>query len=237
MATAAEPLWRACTMAAILTYTSARSHTEAARELYLLETFTFLPPAAEAAVAPRRVSRPAASAAKMPQCLPLVHSDVIGLVAFNLVLRIVLARMMDVTFVVHVTRMHLHDTAADPAGLGIPGDVIADFECLRHNPMLLSNPGRRHTTRAGTRAIRNDSGSTAIWTAGNSLSAAFFPWYFWRFAATNSLARTRPLADLPGSIQASNEPGRRRGQLNVPLAISRLYSTLPGSFQESPVQK
>jgi hypothetical protein len=41
--------------------------------------------------------------------------DVIRLIAFDLVLRIVLARMMDVAFVVHIARMHLHDMAADPA--------------------------------------------------------------------------------------------------------------------------
>ena len=63
----------------------------------------------------------------------LVQSEVIGLVAFDLVLRIILARMMDITFVVHVARMHSHDPAADSASLGIPTYVIADFECLFHD--------------------------------------------------------------------------------------------------------
>ena len=71
--------------------------------------------------------------AKVPQCLTLVHSDVISLVAPNLVLRVVLARMMNIAFVIHVARMHLHDMAADSASFGIPTHVIADFECLPHN--------------------------------------------------------------------------------------------------------
>ena len=74
---------------------------------------------------------------KEPQCCSLVHGDMIGLIALNLVLRIILARMMDVAFVVHVCRVHPHDMAADPASFGIPGYMIADFECLRHEPILL----------------------------------------------------------------------------------------------------
>ena len=69
----------------------------------------------------------------MPQCFTFVQSDVIGLVAFDLVLRIILARVVDIAFVVHVARMHPHDMAADPAGFGIPTYVIADFEDLCHH--------------------------------------------------------------------------------------------------------
>ncbi len=69
----------------------------------------------------------------MPQCPALVHSNVICLVAFDLVLRLVLARMVDITFVVHVARMHAHDMTPDPAGFGIPTYVIANFEFLLHN--------------------------------------------------------------------------------------------------------
>jgi hypothetical protein len=68
----------------------------------------------------------------MPQGFTHMQSDMIGLVAFDLVLRIILARMMDVAFVVHVARMDPHDTAADPASFGIPTYVIADFEFLCH---------------------------------------------------------------------------------------------------------
>ncbi len=71
--------------------------------------------------------------AKMPQGSALVQGDMIGFVAFNLVLWIVCARVMDIAFVVHIPRVHAHDTAADPAGFGIPTHVIANFEYLRHD--------------------------------------------------------------------------------------------------------
>jgi hypothetical protein len=66
------------------------------------------------------------------QCPGLVQRDVIGLVAFDLILRVLFARMMSVAFVVHVARMYLHDVAADPARFRIPGNVIANFEFLVH---------------------------------------------------------------------------------------------------------
>lgn len=77
------------------------------------------------------------SAVKAPQCFALVHGDMIGLIALDLVLRIILTRMMDIAFVVHVSRVHLYDMAADPASFGIPGYMVADFECMRHELMLL----------------------------------------------------------------------------------------------------
>jgi hypothetical protein len=75
----------------------------------------------------------------MPQDRTFMHGDVIGLVAFDLVLRIILARMMDVTLVAHVARMYSHDPTADSASLRVPTYVITDFESLRHKLMLLSN--------------------------------------------------------------------------------------------------
>jgi hypothetical protein len=73
---------------------------------------------------------------KASQCFALVHGYMIGFIAFDLVLRIVLARMMDIAFVVHVPRVHPNDVAADLASFGIPGYAVADFECLRHELML-----------------------------------------------------------------------------------------------------
>lgn len=61
-----------------------------------------------------------------------MQRHVIGLVALDLVLRIVGARVMRISLVGHVFLMHPHDPAADPAGFGIPADVIADFEELCH---------------------------------------------------------------------------------------------------------
>jgi hypothetical protein len=68
----------------------------------------------------------------MPQASTLVQSDMIGFVAFDLVLWIVRARVMDIAFVVHIPRVHAHDTAADSVGFGVPTHMIADFEYLRH---------------------------------------------------------------------------------------------------------
>jgi hypothetical protein len=55
---------------------------------------------------------------------------VIGLVALDLVLRVILARVVDITLVVHVRRMYPHDAAAYVAGFRVPTHVIADDKCL-----------------------------------------------------------------------------------------------------------
>jgi hypothetical protein len=69
----------------------------------------------------------------MPQGSTLVQSDMVGFVAFNLVLRIVRTRVMEIAFVIHIPYMHTHDAPADPACFGIPTHVIADFEYPRHH--------------------------------------------------------------------------------------------------------
>jgi hypothetical protein len=61
-----------------------------------------------------------------------MQGDVNGLVAFDFVLRLVLGGVMRVALVIRVLRMDLDNPAADMPGLGIPGDVIADFETLSH---------------------------------------------------------------------------------------------------------
>jgi hypothetical protein len=69
----------------------------------------------------------------MPQGSTLVQSDMVGFVAFNLVLRIVRTRVMEIAFVIHIPFMHTHDAPADPACFRIPTHLIADFEYLRHH--------------------------------------------------------------------------------------------------------
>lgn len=66
-----------------------------------------------------------------------MHGDVVRLIALDLVLRIVLARVMGVTLVVHIPRMHPNDMASDPASFGIPGYVISTLESLCHELMLV----------------------------------------------------------------------------------------------------
>jgi len=69
--------------------------------------------------------------------VPLVGRDMIGLVAFDLVLGIVFAGVMRVSLVVEVCRMHLDDRSRHVTSLGIPADVITDFEPFRHLGKLL----------------------------------------------------------------------------------------------------
>ena len=76
------------------------------------------------------------STAKAPQCFTFVQRYVIGFVTLDLVLRVILARMMDVTFVVHVLRMDSHDAATDPASFGIPTHMIANCECPGQDDLL-----------------------------------------------------------------------------------------------------
>jgi hypothetical protein len=79
---------------------------------------------------------PVAYLTQTPQRLALMQSDVSGSIAFDFVLRLVFAGVMDITFVVHVFGVHPHDFAPDPAGFRIPTHTIADFEFLGHaNPL------------------------------------------------------------------------------------------------------
>jgi hypothetical protein len=70
--------------------------------------------------------------AQEPKHGSLVQSDVVGPVALNLVLRLVLARVMHVAFVIHVLRVHFDDSAADPPGLRIPAHAVACLEPFGH---------------------------------------------------------------------------------------------------------
>jgi hypothetical protein len=73
---------------------------------------------------------------KTAQRLALVQSDMSGFIAFDFVLRLIFAGVMNVAFVIHVLAVHAHDLAADPAGFRIPAHAIADFESLGHGEFL-----------------------------------------------------------------------------------------------------
>jgi len=62
----------------------------------------------------------------------LVHSDVIGRVALNLVLWFSPGGVVRVSFVVNILRVHLEDPPAHASRLGIPGHVVADPESFLH---------------------------------------------------------------------------------------------------------
>src|SRR5699024_5373941 len=73
------------------------------------------------------------SAGELGQRRALVRRDVVGLVALDLVLGLVLARAATVALVLEVLRVDLRDRAPHPACLGVPADVIADLEPLAHD--------------------------------------------------------------------------------------------------------
>jgi len=61
-----------------------------------------------------------------------MHRDMVRLIAFDFILRLIRVGVMRVSFVVDVLCMDLNNPAADTSGLGIPGHVVADFEAFRH---------------------------------------------------------------------------------------------------------
>jgi hypothetical protein len=61
-----------------------------------------------------------ASVAYLCQRVAFVHRDVVGLVALDLVLRIVVAGVTRMAFMVNIPGMYLDDPAADIAGFRVP---------------------------------------------------------------------------------------------------------------------
>ena len=68
----------------------------------------------------------------MPKSTALVRRDVIGLVALDFVLGIILRRVMRMALVVEVEGMNLDDRPRHPPRFGIPAHVITDFELREH---------------------------------------------------------------------------------------------------------
>lgn len=67
-----------------------------------------------------------------------MHRDVVGLVALDLILRLILARMMRIALVGDVFCMHFDNLSADVSGFRVPGDMIVDFEFAYHDVWLLT---------------------------------------------------------------------------------------------------
>jgi hypothetical protein len=65
-----------------------------------------------------------------------MHGDMVRFIALDFILRLIGIGAMRVSFVVDVSCMHLDNRATDASGLGIPGDVVADFEAFRHFMLL-----------------------------------------------------------------------------------------------------
>src|SRR3569623_3069219 len=73
------------------------------------------------------------SIAQLSQRRALVQGDVAGLVALDLVLRVVRAGVVRIPLVVDVGGVHFDDRAAYTPGLGIPAHVVTDFVSLHAN--------------------------------------------------------------------------------------------------------
>jgi hypothetical protein len=61
-----------------------------------------------------------------------MHRDVIGPVALDLELWLLFAGMVHIAFVLGIPRVDLDYSARHMASLGIPADMIADFESFAH---------------------------------------------------------------------------------------------------------
>lgn len=61
-----------------------------------------------------------------------MHGDMIGRIALDFILRLVLTRVMRMALVIRVLRMNLDNPASNMPSLGIPSDVITDLETLSH---------------------------------------------------------------------------------------------------------
>lgn len=79
-----------------------------------------------------------------------VQSDVVGLVALDLVLRIVRGAAMRVPLVVDIARVDLHDAARHMARLGISLHMVAHLELMAHE--------EAHATKRRRTSAANDAG-------------------------------------------------------------------------------
>ena len=70
--------------------------------------------------------------AELLQGRSFMHGDMLSFIAFDFILWLIRIGVMHVSFVIHVLGMNLDNPPADMSSLGIPGDVIADFETFRH---------------------------------------------------------------------------------------------------------
>src|SRR5580692_2766403 len=72
------------------------------------------------------------------QCAALVGRDMIALVAFDLILRIVRRGVMHITLIVEVAGVDGNDRSRNMTGLGVPSHMIADLELVGHRVNSIS---------------------------------------------------------------------------------------------------
>jgi len=78
-----------------------------------------------------------------------VHRNVVSLIALDFILGVGDARVVRISLVINVFRVHPYDLATDVPGLRVPGYLIADSEFCRHD----GSP-KKAARRLGTRAAR-----------------------------------------------------------------------------------
>ena len=79
-----------------------------------------------------------------------MQGNMIRLVAFDFVLRLVRCGVMSMPLVVQVRRMDLDNPATDMSGLGIPNHVIADFESFGHLMLPTRDGAERFNLASGS---------------------------------------------------------------------------------------
>jgi hypothetical protein len=72
-----------------------------------------------------------------------MHGDMVCLIAFDFILRLVFTGMMRMSLMVRVVRMNSDNPAADMPSFRIPGNVIANFETFSHPIHLMCNGANR----------------------------------------------------------------------------------------------
>jgi hypothetical protein len=90
----------------------------------------------------------AAPSSRLAESAAFVGRDVVGLVTFDFVLRVIFRAVMDVTLVVEIAGVDGDNSSRNAAGLGIPTDVIADLKAFRHTVL---RAGRLGTTALNLR--------------------------------------------------------------------------------------
>lgn len=68
-------------------------------------------------------------------------SDMIGLVAFDFVLRVVLGSVVCIALIVKIPGVDFDDFSGNMAGFGVPGDVVAYYEFLIHGLRICKKIG------------------------------------------------------------------------------------------------
>lgn len=61
-----------------------------------------------------------------------MHRNMVGLVALDLILRVMFTRMVRISPVIEIIRVDLDYSSADVSGFRVPGHMIADIKSLRH---------------------------------------------------------------------------------------------------------